>query len=395
MEKATQQQTKEHNRNLVLKTIIDRQSISRAEIARITSLTRTTVSDIVADLINEGLVSEIGTGPSQGGKSPTLLSLVDDSRYLIGLDLAHSEFLGAVFNLRGKIQSMVSQSVHNYNGDEALETLYDILDQLVGASLHPLVGIGVGTPGLVNTNEGIVVNAVNLDWQNLPLARLLQDRYHVPAYVLNDSQAAAIGEYNYGEGHLTDSNLIVINARHGIGAGIIIDHQLFQGDGGGAGEIGHIVVVPEGGQRCRCGNYGCLETVASTQSILHQAQQLAPQANGAFLAGKDIDLAAVQQAFLAGNPRIQQMVLNAARYMGLAVSSLVGTLNIQKIVLTGDMIGFGQPWLDVVQQTVSQSTLSRLSRETRVEFGQLGENGIILGASAILSNNYPLLFTTR
>ena len=226
MEKATQQQTKEHNRNLVLKTIINRESTSRADIARATSLTRTTVSDIVADLIEEGLVSEIGTGASQGGKSPTLLSLVDDSRYLIGLDLAHSEFLGAVINLRGKIQYRISQSVHNYNGDEALETVYDILDRLVGTSLHPLVGIGVGTPGLVNTNEGVVVNAVNLDWKNLPLARLLQDRYHLPAYVLNDSQAAAMGEYSYGEGHLTDSHLVVINARHGIGGAHYFKLQL-------------------------------------------------------------------------------------------------------------------------------------------------------------------------
>jgi predicted NBD/HSP70 family sugar kinase len=395
MKKATQQQTKEHNRALVLKTITDHESISRAEIARITSLTRTTVSEIVADLIEGGLVSEIGMGTSQGGKNPILLSLVEDSRYLIGLDLAHSEFLGAVSNLRGKIRLTNSQSVRNCGGDEALHAVFEILDRLVGTALQPIVGIGVGTPGLVNTNEGVVVNAVNLDWQNLPLAGMIEERYHLPAYVLNDSQAAAMGEYNYGEGHLSESNLVVINARHGIGAGIIVDHQLFQGDGGGAGEIGHIVVIPEGGLRCRCGNYGCLETVASTQALILQAQRLAAQGGVVLPAGQEIDLNAIQQAFAAGSPQVKEMVLAAARHMGLAISGLVGTLNIQKIVVTGDMTGFGQPWLDVIQETVAHNTLARLAKDTRVEFGQLGENSIILGASAMLVNNYPLLFTTR
>lgn len=395
MKKATQQQTKEHNRILVLRTIFDCETVSRAEIARITSLTRTTVSEIVSELISEDLVSEIGLGESQGGKNPILLSLAEDSRYLIGIDLAHSEFMGAVTNLRGKIRYSTSQSVANRSGIEALHSINEILDRLVTTSLQPIVGIGVATPGLVNTTEGVIVNAVNLDWQNLPLAKLLQERYHLPVYVLNDSQAAAMGEYTYGEGHLEDNNLVVINVRKGIGAGIIIDHRLFQGDGGGAGEIGHITTVPEGGQRCRCGKNGCLETVASAHALIQQARQIASQADGIFPAGSDIDMEAIKQAYDAGNPLVRQMVLRAAHHIGLAIASLVETLNIHKIVLTGEITCFGQPWLDAVQETVSQNSLSRLASDTHVEFGRLGENEIILGASAMLANNTPLLFSTH
>ena len=246
MQKATRQYTKEHNRNLVLKTIFEHDSISRAEISRRTSLTRTTVSDIVGDLINEGLVSEVGVGESIGGKSPILLSLVEDSRYLIGLDLAHNQFRGAIVNLRGKIRELVTLPVNSRNGEQALGLVYEILDQLIKPSTVPLVGIGIGTPGLVNITEGVVVNAVNLDWKDLPLARLMEERYHLPVSILNDSQAAAMGEYTYGQGHAAESNLILINVRHGIGAGIIIQGKLFHGDGGGAGEIGHVVVVPKG-----------------------------------------------------------------------------------------------------------------------------------------------------
>ena len=395
MKKATQQQTKEHNRVLVLRTIFDCETVSRAEIARITSLTRTTVSEIMGELISEGLVSEIGLGKSQGGKNPILLSLLENSRYLIGLDLAHSEFLGAVTNLRGKIRYSTSQSVANRSGIEALHSIYEILDRLVTTSLKPIVGIGVATPGLVNTAEGVIVNAVNLDWQNLPLANLLQERYRLPVYVLNDSQAAAMGEYTYGEGHQADNNLIVINVRKGIGAGIIIDHRLFQGDGGGAGEIGHITTVPEGGQRCRCGKNGCLETVASARALIQQAKAFASQAGDIFPAGSEIDMDAIKQANDARNPQVQKMVLRSAQHIGLAIASLVETLNIHKIVLTGEMTRFGQPWLDAVQESLAQNSLSRLAADTRVEFGQLGENEIILGASAMLANNTPLLFSAR
>jgi len=394
MQKATRQHTKEHNRNLVLKTIFEHESISRAEIARITSLTRTTVSDIVTDLLEEGLVSEIGVGESIGGKSPILLSLVEDSRYLIGLDLAHNQFRGAIVNLRGKIRQLVTLPVNSNNGEAALGLVYEILDQLIKASPVPLVGIGIGTPGLVNITEGLVVNAVNLDWRDLPLTRLMEDRYHLPVSIMNDSQAAAMGEYTYGQGRIAESNLIVINARHGIGAGIIIQGQLFHGDGGGAGEIGHVVVVPEGGLLCRCGNRGCLETVASAQALVKQAQGLAAQSTQTLLprSSKEINLDTIEQAFTKGDENVRHAVLGTGRYLGMAISNLVGTLNIHNIVLTGDMTRFGRPWLEAIRAMITSTTLSRLAQETQVEFGQLGENGILLGASAILANDYSLLF---
>ena len=397
MEKATRQHTKEHNRNLVLKTIFAQNSISRAEIARVTGLTRTTVSEIVANLLEEGLVSEIGVGSSLGGKNPILLSLVDDSRYLIGLDLARDQFRGAVVNLRGKTREMVTLPVNSNNGDEALALVYEILDRLMQAACLPLVGIGIGTPGLVNIAEGTVVNSVNLDWKDLPLARLMEERYHLPVSILNDSQAAAIGEYTYGKAPASEGNLIVINARHGIGAGIVIHGELFQGDGGSAGEIGHVVVVPVDGQLCRCGNRGCLETVASTQALLKRVQTLVSHSVITLRppSPQGITLDTIEEAFLSGDQVVRQAVLETGRYMGLAISSLVGTLNIQKIVLTGDMTRFGAPWLEEIQETIARTMLSRLAQDTQVEIGQLGVNNIILGASAMLANNYSLLFKSQ
>jgi N-acetylglucosamine repressor len=389
MQKATQQQTKAHNRSLVLKTIIQHESISRSEIARITHLTRTTVSDIVSTLLDEGLVSEVGIGESQGGKSPILLSLVEDSRYMIGLDLAQSGFRGAILNLRGKICASVTQELKDPSGDEALEQVYHMVEQLMELPYRPLVGIGVGTPGLVNSSEGLVVRAVNLDWENLPLRSLLKKRYNLPVHILNDSHAAALGEFTYGQGYPAEGSMALVNARHGIGAGIILNGRLFQGDGGGAGEIGHTVVMHENGPLCRCGNYGCLESVASAHSLVRQAQTL----TGSSLPAPDaITLEAICQAYSEGDPQVRRLVLDNGRCLGIGISTLVGMLNIHKIVISGDLTCFGEPWLEAIQSAVLQYSLPRLAKNTQVETGQLGKDSILLGAAAALANDYSLLF---
>ena len=392
--KATHQQTKKHNRDLVLQTIFENETISRAEIARLTKLTRATVSDMVSSLLDEGLIEEIGYGESIGGKAPILLSLIADSRYLIGLNLAQDKFIGSVVNLRGEIKETVEFAVNDSDGEQALQLVYQILDQLTQNHWKPLVGIGVGTPGLVNTQEGVVVNAVNLDWQDLPLAHLLESRYNLPVTVLNDSQATAIGEFVYGGNHASDSNLVVVTIKHGIGAGILINGRLFQGDGGGAGEIGH-VVVQEDGELCRCGKYGCLETIASTRAILQRAKNLAPEYTESQLAENfdGISLEAIEAAWQANDALAGRVLSDAAHYLGASIASLIGVLNIQNIVITGDMSRFGDAWLQSVQETMTRGALTRMAQDTKLEMGTLEFKACILGASAfMLLEDYSLLF---
>jgi glucokinase-like ROK family protein len=394
MKKATQQHTKRHNRDLVLQTVFGRETVSRADIARITGLTRTTVSQIVSGLLAEGLVEEVGVGSSRGGKSPILLSLAKDSRHLIGLDLAQDRFCGALVNLRGEIRTTVDLPVPPRDGDAALASVYELVDALVAAASRPLVGIGVGTPGLVDARRGVVLNAVNLNWRDLPLGQLLSERYGLPAQVLNDSQAAALGEHTFGEGHPPDESLVVVNVRHGIGAGIILNGQLYHGDGGGAGEIGHVAVAAESGVPCRCGNVGCLETLASKRAVVERARALAPESGDGGLARNPdaITFDSLVQAFETGDPLARRVVCDAGRYMGLAVSGLVGTLNVQRIVIAGEMARFGAPLLDVIRETMARTALARLAGATRVDFEHLGHNEIILGASALILRDYSLLF---
>ena len=256
------------------------------------------------------------------------------------------------------------------------------------------MGIGIGTPGLINTNEGVVVNAVNLDWKNLSLAHPLQEKYHLPVLVFNDSQAAAMGEYTYGRDHSSDDNLIVINARNGIGAGIIINRQLFQGDGGGAGEIGHVVVVHEGGQQCRCGNRGCLETVASSQALIKRMQTLVSQANSIepIIPVEEITLNTIEKALMNGNPLARQVVLESGQYMGMASLQPGGHTQYPKYCAPGRY----DPLRSALVGSSSTNNFQGNSLQAGAGYEgrdrQLGGNSIILGSSAMLASNYSLLF---
>lgn len=378
MEKATRKQTKRLNRDLVLRTIFSARSISRANIARLTGLTPTTVSQVVSTLYDEGLIQEIGVGESNGGKPPILVSLNPDSRYTIGLNLVQKQFIGAVVNLHGEVKETVRVDIEDSKGASAVECVFQVISQLLAKQYHPIIGIGVGTPGLVDMKAGTVINSVNLDWKNLNLGEVLQQKFKLPILILNDSQATAIGEFLYADKNKNTPNQVVVNVDKGIGAGILINRKIFQGDGGGAGEIGH-VVVKENGKLCRCGQRGCLETISSTSAVLEELQM------------KSIE--EVQQALANGDQRVAEVIKDAAHYFAISLANLISVLNINEIILTGGMTRFGDAWLTEIRQTIDTSVFSMLSGDVSIKIGALGYQACILGASAsLIMDNYNYLF---
>jgi N-acetylglucosamine repressor len=372
--KATHSQTRRHNQQLVLRTIYDRQATSRAEVARLTGLTRTSVSKLVAELIGNGLVAEVGRGPSSGGKAPILLSVIPDSRHVIGLDLGDALFSGAVVDLRGRILDSLSRPLDGRDGRAALQLVFDVIDALISSNgKRPLLGIGIGTPGLIDSASGTVRWAVNLDWAELALGPIVSERYGVPVVVANDSQAAALAELTFAELGRR-ANLIVIRVGRGLGAGIIVNGQLFQGDGSGAGEIGHTASLT-GNEQCRCGSVGCLETVASMRAMVASAGRVDPEV---------VDDTSLVRAFRAGQPQVRRVVIDAAHALGLAIGGLIGALNVGRIVLVGPAAALGDDWLAAVREKALASSLPMLARTTSIELRQTGDDGVLLGASALL-----------
>jgi predicted NBD/HSP70 family sugar kinase len=369
--KASVRDTRTHNDRLVLATIYDDGPVSRADVARRTGLTRTTVSDVVEDLLADGLAREIGRGPSTGGKAPILLQVDDNARQLVGIDLGDRVFTAATVSLRGEILHRFEVPSEDADGEDALGLALKLMDQVMAAADGPVLGIGIGAPGLVDTTDGTVVEAVKRDWRQLPLGALVAERFQVPVYVANDSQAAALAEHVFTE--TRGANLIVIKAGQGIGAGIVLDGELFQGDRFGAGEIGHTVMDPNG-DICRCGRRGCLETTASARALLTSL---------ASLRGEPVSMDQAIADFRRGDPGVRAIVLEAGTRLGEAVASLIGALHVRRIVLAGTMAAFGEPWLEAVSAAASSRSLAALSSDTTFELGRI-DDIVVLGASALL-----------
>ncbi len=372
-ERATHQQTRTFNQQLVLRALHDHSPLSRADLARLTGLTRTSVGDLVGALIEDGLIEEVGRGRSSGGKSPILLRVAPDGRHLIGLDLGEGQFSGAVVNLRGEVLRSIHLPLEGRNGDAAVQVVIELLDALRADDRSPLLGIGIGAPGVIDTSTGTVRWSVNLNWAELGLGSLLEERYGVPVVVANDSHAAALAELTFFR-RPRPNNLIVIKVGRGVGAGIILNGQLFQGDGHGAGEFGHVAM---GGADapCRCGRAGCLETMASMRALVDAAGVIEPAIT---------DEHGLVAAFLAGVAAIRRIVLDAARELGIAIGWLIGTLNVRHILLVGPVAQFGDDWLGEVRRSARASVLTMLAHDTQIEFGHVHDDVVVLGASALL-----------
>jgi predicted NBD/HSP70 family sugar kinase len=369
--KATLREAREHNERLVLTTIYDRGPISRAEVARMTGLTRTTISAVVEGLLATGLAREIGRGPSTGGKAPILLEVPHAARLLVGVDLGDRVFTAATVSLRGEILQRFEVPSEDADGDEALGLAMKLMDRVIAAADGPVLGVGIGAPGLVDTTDGTVVEAVKRNWRELPLGSLVTGRLGLPVYVANDSQAAALAEHVFTE--TRGANLIVIKVGQGIGAGVVLNGQLFQGDRFGAGEIGHTVMDPKG-DVCRCGRRGCLETLASARAVLTRLSALRR---------KPVSMDRAIADFARGDPQVCGVVLEAGTRLGEAVASLIGALHVRRIVLSGTMAAFGEPWLQAVSAAASSRSLAALAGDTTFELGRI-DDIVVLGASALL-----------
>jgi predicted NBD/HSP70 family sugar kinase len=402
--KATHQQTRAYNAALVLRALYEHSPISRAEVARMSGLTRTTVGEVIGELIAEGMAREVGRGPSTGGKAPILLELVDDARHIVGLDLGEFVFRGALVDLRGEIVATVEREVGRLDGDQALAVVHELVDALVRDRGGTLLGIGVGTPGIVDAATGTIRWVANLHWQDLPLGDLLRARYGVPVEVANDSRAAALAILHFGErnergargdrvtaadGRSTSRpNLVAIKVGRGVGAGVVLNGELFHGDGFGAGEIGHTTADVDGAE-CDCGRFGCLETIASSRAILRAATRLASDQPGSFLGARlagagELQLDDVEAAIEAGDEDARRIVVAAGRSLGQSIACVIGVLDVERIVLHGSATRLGEPWLDAVRDEADRRSLGLLSRDVRIEVEPNPDDLVMKGASALL-----------
>ena len=345
-----------HNRSLVLQTLYRAGQQSRADIARETGLTRVTISDLVAELIVEGLIVEVGQREdSRPGKPATLLDLNRDAFQIVGIDLSdHATFRGAVLDLDGQVLHRAQLPLGQAMGPDATALVIALAEQLVAAATLPVLGLGVGSPGVVDL-AGVVLSAPNLGWANVELRRILADRFSLPVVVANDANAAALAEHSFGD---ADSDMMLVKVGRGVGAGLLLDGTPLFGSRFAAGEIGHVVVGTDGGAACACGKRGCLETWLAVPRL---------------------------EAAIAADPSHRDEILTeAGQRLGIALAPVVGALNLAEVVLSGPT-----PLLDGV---LAASTIATLRSRTMAEFHgdltlrmtTLGEDIVMRGAAVMV-----------
>jgi predicted NBD/HSP70 family sugar kinase len=367
--KATRHDSRHSNLGTTLELVSNHGATSRAEIARQTGLSRAAVSSLVGELIESGMLRELGQGTSAGGKPPTLLALNERGRDIVAVDLGHRPFRGALIDLSGRIHERIEAEPDPIApvGDRARQVAVELIEALIARATAPVLGIGVGTPGVIDP-DGTVLEAANLDWHGLDLGPELRERFDIPVSIANDAAMAALIEYRRRP---TERNLILVKLGRGVGAGVVINGALHRGEHSAAGEIGH-VRVRDDGDPCRCGNTGCLETVASVPAILRRV--------GADPERDPWDALAL--AGLFGDEPVRQALSEAGRYLGMVLANVVALLDIGHVVLALDVRNAGDALIDEMRTELSSRILPATADLVEIDVTQLGGDLVLAGAAS-------------
>ena len=345
-----------HNRSLVLQHLFHEGPTSRADLARATSLTRVTISDLVSVLITEGLVEELGTRPGQRvGKPAILVGLRTDAYQIVAVDLTeHGHMRGAVLSLTGEIMVRRQLDIDGRTGDELVDLLTRFVRRLVAAASHPVIGVGVGSPGIIDL-DGRVVEAPNRGWYDVPLAEILGERLGLPVHVANDANTAALGEFTYGG---ATGSMLVVTVGAGVGAGVVVDGVRVHGQRDAAGEIGHVTVVDDG-EPCACGRVGCLETVLSVPALRRAVADKSPEDSDAALA-------------------------SAGRVLGVTLAPVVSALNLTEVLLSGPRDLLDGPLREAALDTIRQRTMPAINTGLQLRMAALDEDVVLAGAAVLV-----------
>jgi len=379
---------KELNKSIVLNTLRQHAPISRADIAKITGLNKATVSTLVDELLKEHLVREIGMGASRGGRRPRLLILNDRAAIVVGAEIGVDSLTVVVQDLLGR---PIWRKHHRFGTVPEPEPALQHLARLIseGISHFPdvplgLRGIGVGIPGLVDFDQGVLLYAPNLGWRDVRIREWLEERFAVPVKVDNEANAGAVAEHWSGAA-VGIEDVVYFSVGIGVGAGIILRGELMRGVGGMAGEIGH-TTIDVTGPACACGNRGCLEVFASEAALRrHFAQSAAAQAGSdSPNANEPVSVADIARAADAGNAAAIAALNNVARYLGVGVANAINTFNPQRVVIGGPLALGGAYILNPVRQVIEERALVPPRLQTNIVIAAHGLAGCAIGAGAIV-----------
>lgn len=382
---------KEINKSLILKIIRKHGPISRADIAKMLGLNPATVSSNIKNLMEDGIVREMGIGESSGGRRPILLVINEASLSCIGVIVQKDKVITAVVNLEGKMVSRVEMGFNGLVSEESILNCFlesiESAKKKSGIDEDCFFGIGVGMHGIVNYKEGVSVYAPAFGWHNVDIKGRLEKKYHIPIIVDNDVRVMALGEKWFGIAQNVE-NFIFLNASSGIGSGVFINGELYRGVSCAAGEVGHIRAV-ENGKKCICGKFGCLDTVATVKSLIKDMVSSIQMGYGTCITDlvngdlQQIDLDVIYKAAIERDELAVKSLEQVGRYLGVAVAEIINTLNPEMIIVGGELASTGDFIMKPLIETTEMLSMKECIMGVHIVPSMLKENCGVIGAATM------------
>lgn len=368
----------------ILQALTQRRSLSRAELVQRTGLARATVGSVVYDLIDAGIVREsASTGPvgARTGRPPQMLSLVPEAGYAIGIDVGHDHVRATLTDLVGTPHWDRSVAVAvDDDPERALRTAVELIEAAIAeteVARGKILGIGLGIACPVDASTGeLHAEDIMAGWVGVRPTDELADRTGLAVQIINDANAGALAERKFGAAR-DSANVVYLRLSSGIGAGVVCDGRMLLGHDGLAGELGHVTVEPLGAL-CRCGNRGCLETVASPTAIAEQLSR-----------GRGEPVHDIDALLAAGDRGTLRAIEDAGEAVGRALAMTVMLLNPELIVVGGDLVSAGEALFEPMRRTIGRTIMRSQQNSLRIVPGALGDSAGVLGAAALVLDTVP------
>jgi len=376
---------KDINRSLVINEIRMNGPISRTDISKNLNLGLSTVTNIVEELESQNLVHEVGEADSTGGRKPILLEFNYNYGYIIGIKIEENNLIFALTNLKSEIiEKRVVPFKKGTNSNTVLNMVVENIEKLITKIPYNknLMGIGVAVSGLVDQQKGKLIYSGMLNWSNVEIGNILENKFNVPVYIDNDVNAYTLAELWYGHGRELN-NFIVVTYGSGIGSGIVINKKLYTGDFGGAGEIGHMVLVAEG-RKCECGQRGCLEAYASENFIVDYIRDnIKMYSESKIDLTEDLSIEKVYEYAKEGDMLAIDVLRLSAKYLGYGLLSVINLLNPSTIILAGEGMIAKDIILPVINDIVKNNFFKMHEKKVQIKVSELGDEGWVIGASTL------------
>lgn len=365
------------NTACILNMIRIKESISRADIARGSGLTPATVSNITSELIDLGLIIETERGESSGGRKPIMLSINKNACYFGAVHIGSNNIEATVCDVGAGILNQFCLPVSDITPQKAVDLALALLDKAkFSAGIEKLSGIGICTHGLVKSEDGVIVFAPNLGWNDVNIGEMFEKESGLPVYVENDVRAMALAESWCGIAcGVKDYTYLYIGP--GVGGSIITGGEIYEGPGGFAGEFGHSTVVPDG-PICACKNRGCLQAVASETAVFNNYKNRRQQNNQPLNCSNYSEMITA-----AKNSDIdaRDEIVKSVRYIAIEVGNIINTLSPNLIIINGKFTELGQPAMKIIERESALHSLGSAHAGTKIVFSPLGDSAPIKGAA--------------